>query len=174
MISFRARQTGVVAAVLFVLAITVGGCAPNPDAQPEPSFCDGISSAVGGCDPDRPTFAGTSCEAIAHEFGEQLDRRLVAIHGGPEDPEASKAVRAQHFTTVAASLANNHIREIGLIKECSAEPFVAEAETRFSADLRDHAGELLADGDPVPYDQWRDELLDLMALIDLEEDGPGT
>ena len=45
---------------------------------------------------------------------------------------------------------------------------------RFTADLRDHAGELLADGDPVSFEQWRDSLLDLMAMLDLEEDGPGT
>jgi hypothetical protein len=42
----------------------------------------------------------------------------------------------------------------------------------FTADLRDHAGELLADGDPVSYEQWRDSLLDLMALLDLEEEDP--
>ena len=160
---------------LFVLAVgMLAGCSLVPAANPEESFCDGISSEVGGCAPDRPAFAATTCDEIAREFGSQVNQRLVAIYIGPEDRELSKAVRATQYLTVAASLANLRVRNLGLIKECSAGPFVDVAETEFSDELRAHAGEIMTDGDPVSYDAWRDELVALMALLDLEEDAPAS
>jgi len=166
----RAIEIGLSVLVLVIFA----GCSLVPAAIPEETFCDGISSEVGGCAPDRPSFAATTCDEIAREFGSQVNQRLVAIYNGPEERELSKAVRATQYLTVAASLANLRVRNLGLIKECAAGPFVDVAETEFSDDLRAHAGEIMTDGDPVSYDVWRDELLNLMALLDLEEDAPAS
>lgn len=160
-------------ALLAFLALSwTAGCGPGQFGGPpaSPTYCDGISSEVGGCAPDRPAFAGQTCAEVAQEFGRQLDARLVAIYNGPESKVGSKAVRAGHYTSVAASLANLRLRRLGLIKECSAPAFVAEAERLFSPELRSHAGELLHDGQPVSYAEWRVTLVDLMSIIDMEED----
>lgn len=157
---------------LFLVATAGCGLGQAPDAEPSPSYCDGVSTEVGGCDADRPTFTGRTCSEVAKEFGLQLDRRLVEIHTGPDSATASKAVRAGHYTSVAASLANLQLRRAGQIKECSAGAFVNEAESVFSSELRAHAGELLHDGDPVTYLAWRKTIVDMMSIIDMEEDAP--
>ena len=163
--------------IRFVLGLLLSaglflGCQPTAAASPSPSYCDGITSEIGGCDPGRPTFIRTTCVAIAREFGSQLDQRLVAIYLGPESKDESKAVRASAATALTVGLVNLHLRRAGLIKTCSAPSFLDDAEKTFSPTLMAHAGEILDDGPPVTYVKWRASLLGFLALIDQEEDAP--
>jgi hypothetical protein len=169
MVRSSARPVTLGMILVLVIGAALAGC--TLFNAPASTVCDGISSELGGCDADRPSFAGTTCEAVAQEFGDQLDSRLLAIHRGPDSGGESKSVRATDYAIVAASLANLHLRRIGLIRECSAPDFVRVAETRFSEDFRSVAGALLHDGDvPASYAEWRDWLMALMTIIDSEED----
>jgi hypothetical protein len=160
----------VVACVLIAIVASLGACGLVAGSTPTPAICDGISAEMGGCSPDRPTFSGTTCEAVGVEFGRQFDKAAVAIIEGPEDTEESKAVRIGNAMSTTASLANSHLRRVGLIKECSASDFLAAAEPEFSDTLRARAGEFLYDGTTVDYATWRTGLLDLLSIIDMEED----
>jgi hypothetical protein len=147
------------------------GCGAT--APPSPTICDGISSEMGGCDPDRPIYAGETCEEIGREYGTQVDRLSLAIFNGPDDPEGSSAVRFRQVNTVAAVLANKRLRDLGIVDECDADEFMAAAEQQFSMEFHDQAGIYLYDGPPQPYEAWRAETYDLIAgLIDEEEDLP--
>ena len=160
-----------------LLAVTVllgtliaAGCGLAPSAGP--AVCDGISSELGGCDPDRATFVATECATIADEFGRQLEAKVLQIVDGPESAEESKAVRVGAVTVVTASLANRHIRRQGLIRECDAETFVADAETAFSERFRSTIGGYLHDGPVVDYQTWRSTLVTKLGILDVEEDAP--
>lgn len=155
---------------LAMLALATTACAiAGPSVAPTESFCNGIGSDVGGCASDRPRFTGDSCESVAHEFGRQVNDRLLAISTGPESADESKAVRAGHYVSVAASLANSRIRALGLVEDCEAGAFLDAAESEFSTAFRDHAGELLSDGPPVTYDEWRMSTLAVLSILDREE-----
>jgi len=158
-----------IAIAVAVAAAALAGCGLVPASTSEQSFCDGISDIVGGCDPDRPTFSGQTCDEIAREFGRQVDERVLAIANGPDDPEESKAVRVTHVKTLSASLVNRYLREQGLVSECGADEFLVTAEEEFSEELRLVAGNYLHDGPPATYEQWRDELRAFLQIIDQDE-----
>lgn len=171
------KVTGTVAKLLLGLVASLGAaaCQGQPTIAPLSSFCDGIDASLGGCAPDRPAYAGTTCDAVGHEFGRQLDERLVAIFVGPDSLNGeSKAVRANHVTTVALSLANLHLRQIGIIRECGADEFMAAAELEFSPDLKAQAGTYLHDGPAVTYDAWLANLHGIAVIIDIDEGAPSS
>ena len=154
-----------------MLALALIACGAPGD--PSPTTCDGISSEIGGCDEDRPAYAGETCEEVGREYGAQLSRRSLELFNGPEDPEESRAVRAWQLNILTAQLANKHLRDHGIVDECEADVFLAAAEAEFSPEFRDQAGTYLFDGPPVSYAEWRAEILDLISgFIDQEEDVP--
>jgi hypothetical protein len=158
---------------LLVLALAVwsaAGCQGQLTTQPSPTYCDGIDASLGGCAEDRPAYAGTDCAAVGHEFGRQLNDRLLPIFSGPDVvDQQSKAVRANHVTTVALSLANLHLRESGIVGACTANAFIAAAEQEFGAGLKAEAGKYLHDGPAVSYEEWLANLTSIAQLIDLDE-----
>jgi hypothetical protein len=138
-----------------------------------PSFCDGIDASLGGCAPDRPAYAGATCEAVGHEFGRQLNARLVRIYVGPDVVNGeTKAVRVGSVTSVSLSLANLHLRRVGIIAECGADEFIDAAEFEFTAALKADAGKYLADGPAVSYEEWLADLRTFASIIDAEESAP--
>lgn len=154
-----------------VLGTIVAGCGANH--EPTPSFCDGIDARIGGCDPDRPRYTGTTCTEVGGEFGRQLDARLVAIYRGPDVVNGeSKAVRAANVTGVALSLANLHLRRLGLIRDCDAREFIAAAAALFSPDVQAEAGKYLYDGVTVTYAEWLSNLESMASILDQLEDAP--
>jgi hypothetical protein len=155
-----------------VLSLAVVGCGVL--GSPSPSFCDGIDAQFGGCDADRPVFNGTTCADVADEFGRQINDRSLAIIAGPADANGeSRAVRMTHLMVVAASLANKHLRDNGLVADCDMDEFMAEAEAQFSDELRQRAGEVVDDGSHVrTYEDWRAALVGFVGVIDQEEDVP--
>lgn len=78
-----------------------------------------------------------------------------------------------HLMVVAASLANKHLRDTGLVADCEMDEFLRAAEEQFSDELRARAGEVVDDGSHVrTYEDWRDMLIGFLGVIDQEEDVP--
>ena len=99
----------------------------------------GIDASLGGCAPDRPAFTASTCTEVGLEYGTQLNGRLLQIYRGPEVmTEESRAVRASHVMTLTTSLANLHLRRIGIVAACGVDEFLAGAEKDFSH--RDQGG----------------------------------
>lgn len=152
-------------------ALALAACGAGGTASP--TSCDGISSDLGGCDPDRPSYSGQTCAEIGREYGAQVSERSLEIYGGPEDPEESRSVRGWQLNVVALQLANKRLRDLGIVDECGADEFMAAAEHEFTSEFREQAGEYLYDGPPLPFDAWRAETLALVrGLIDQEGDAP--
>lgn len=137
-----------------------------------PAVCDGVSSELGGCAPDRATYGATDCEGIAREFGSQLEDRIMTIIEGPESNEESKATRIGNVVVVTAQLANLHIRRSGLIRDCTASAFVDTADAGFTPKFKDIVGQYLHDGPAVDYATWKANLSRELSILDRDEDVP--
>lgn len=158
-----------VACLLWLLPV-LAGCS---SASPTPAFCDGIDASLGGCAPDRPAFTATTCTEVGLEYGTQLNGRLLQIYRGPELVTGeSRAVRASHVMSLTTSLANLHLRRIGIVAACGVDEFLAGAEQDFSPELKAQAGKYLDDGREVDYATWLAALRGLVQIIDMEEDAP--
>lgn len=154
---------------LVALVLAVGGCT-LPSGSAGDSSCDGIDAQLGGCDANLPVFVGTTCEAVGSETGRELNDRLLAVYHGPEEAnDASRAVRAHQVMTVTTSLANAHLRSIGIIAECGLDEFVAAGESQFSPEFKELAGVYLNDGPPATFEDWLAEWRSVARMIDMEE-----
>lgn len=150
--------------------LALSACGMLGIGNAEPSACDGISSTVGGCDADRPVFSGTTCDAVAEELGVQLNDQLLEIVNGPERSDESKATRVRHRESLAVSLANNHLREMGLIRDCGVDGFLAVSEQQFSDEFRMVIGQYAWDGPRHgTYEEWLDQLREYLQVIDMDE-----
>ena len=64
-------------------------------------MCDGISSEVGGCTAERHIFTGTTCDGLAREWAEVLDRAVVAVLDGPDAVEQqARSVRLRQALVI--------------------------------------------------------------------------
>lgn len=149
-------------------AMFVVGCMPT--GSPGDSSCDGIDAQLGGCDADRAVFTGSTCAEVGTETGRELNYRLLAVyHGADAVNDESKAVRANHVMTVTTSLANQHLRSIGIVATCGLEEFVSAAETQFSVEFKQEAGAYLYDGASASFDDWLAEWQSVARIIDMDE-----
>lgn len=156
--------------LLAVVVVVLAGCGLSVGGSSTSSSCDGIDAQLGGCDPNRPSFRGIDCESVGRETGRQLNDRLLAIYRGPEVVgNESRAVRASHVMTVTTSLANAYLRQIGIIKACGVDEFMAAAQTEFSSDFHTMAGTYLNDGPPMTFEDWLAEWRSVVRIIDMEE-----
>ena len=159
---------GAALSVLVLAVLLVGACSAFVAGEPSESQCNGIDAAVGGCDPDLPSFSATTCDAVADEAGRQLDARLRAVYAGPEETDGeTRAVRAGQVESLTIGLANQHLRRIGLTGKCPSQPFVTRMELAFSDTLRQQAGAYLYDGEPVSYETWRADLASIASILDM-------
>lgn len=156
--------------LLAIVAFVLAGCGLSVGGSPTSSSCDGIDAQLGGCDTNRPAFAGADCQAVGRETGRQLNDRLLAIYRGPEVVgNETRAVRANHVMTVTTSLANAYLRKIGIIKACGVDEFMAAAQAEFSGDFKAMAGTYLYDGPPATFEDWLAEFRSVVRIIDMEE-----
>lgn len=142
----------------------------QPADSPSPSICDFMDAQMGGCDADLPEFTGEDCEAIAAEFGRFLDARTVAILEGPEGVDGEgRSVRLKQDMVLLSTLAGRRLDELELRGACEPGEFLRAVEAEFSDALREGVGMALYDGNPpATYDEWRDELLRTLAVIEVE------
>lgn len=162
------RWKVLLAAIALALSTGTAGCTGLASTS-APTMCDGIDAEIGGCDPDRPSYVGTGCDAVAIEAGRQLDRRLAAIYAGPDNVnELSKSVRSLNATTLVLGLANQHLRANGDVIRCPAESFVATMTTEFSEDVKRQAGTYIYDGQPVvSYDEFLADLRQIASVVEV-------
>ena len=143
-------------ATMLLMAAALWGCSLVPGASPNPTSCNGITSEVGGCDPGLPTFAGTTCEAIADEYGAAIDTATVAVINGPRELEGERqSVRLTDAAFLITNLATNRMIELDLLEDCTMPAFLDRASTKFSETHTAQVGTVMADNDPpVTYDDW--------------------
>ena len=151
-----------------VLAVGVGACGlvvQSPVATA--AVCDGVDSGLGGCDPDQPEFTGTTCESVAHEFGAQLDDRIVPILDGDDVVDGEhKSVRMGHAIALMVTRVDQYLGLPAVALDCQAAQFLDVAEQEFSAELADNAGKHLFGSGPRPYSAWRDDVLKTLDAIE--------
>jgi hypothetical protein len=143
-------------------------------ASPSPEVCNGISAEVGGCDADLPTYAGIDCEAVGREFGRQYGERALRIFDGPANVDGNaRSVQLVQAAVVSVQLANKHLRDNGLVADCDADTFLAAAEETLPAGFRERIGDFLYEETrQSTYEEWREDILRFLVVIDQEEDLP--
>jgi hypothetical protein len=167
----QSRRVGTLAAIVGIaLAIMLSGCKALSSGSSSPSFCNGIDAQVGGCDAALPSFSGGTCEAVGKEAGRELNDRLLAVYRGPAELGGeTRAVRASQMMSLVVGLANQHIRAKGFVKACGADEFETSAETQFSAEFRNLAGDYLYDSSSVDFKDWLKELRSIVQVLDMNE-----
>jgi hypothetical protein len=147
------------------MVISLAGCG-TVFGSPTPSSCEGVSTEIGPCG-GRPTFAGTTCESLAAEFGQALEGALLEIVRGPADvggdAKSSRVIHAEAFVTTALT---DRMVAIGLIEQCKMPAFLDSAKSGFSDELKAGIGHALYDGQPdVSYQEFLDRLAKVMSGI---------
>lgn len=146
-----------------IMAAIVGGVALTLRSD----YCDGLPRSIGACSSDRPAFNGRTCDAVAVEWGRQLDNRVIAILEGPTSVgDKSRSSLLLDAETLTTQLANKHMRDTGLTASCSVEAFLNVGESEFSATARREVGSLMFEASPVvDYETWRNRLEELVTVI---------
>lgn len=154
------------AAVLLVAACS--GWPSSPTVDPAATFCDGISADFGGCSPDRPQYAGTSCSDLALEWGHDVDRRIVGLMNGPAGVEGkARSVRNTDVLVLTSLVVTYRLDALGLRASCNMDEFWPIARQQFSAEVKAGAGSILWDADPVvPFEDWLARANEIVAMID--------
>lgn len=123
---------------------------------------------------EAPPLEGTTCDELAVEVGEQLDEKMLEIADGAADVNGeSQAVRNRAWQVVIFQGLNERLRDLDIRDECETESMFALAETRFSPELKERAGDLLYDrqvgsDETWTYDEWREDALTHLRIIDDE------
>ena len=156
----RAPPTRIAAMAVVLLA---AGCV----AQEPPTGGEGVITII---EPDG-TYTGTTCAAIGHEFGKQLNDQVLAIidadratPGNASDPISTAVNRL-------AQGANIRIKAIDIQDACDVPEFMAAADEDLSAELRTTVGDF-ATTPVVPWDVWLQYVRGQMSIIDPEESPP--
>jgi hypothetical protein len=167
----RRRPGGPVAraviAALLVFAGLVAGCGAL-GSSPKPSSCDGISSLAGGCDPDQPAFAGTTCAEVGAEWGTIVDQRILAVIHGPSNVNGNaRSVNTKNAMVLAFIRAAQHMEALGILDDCHSAEFIGAAEPNFSPELRSSVGAAMYDGEPVvTYTDFVTDALSTVGSLD--------
>src|SRR5262245_21042381 len=119
----------------------------------------------------EPTYAGTTCAALAQEWGHWVDRRLTADIDGPDIvDDMAKSARNTDALVRASTELSVHMAHIGILDECDMPEFLPIAEREFSDKLRAEAGSILFDDDPpATYDDWHANMQTIVRVIDDED-----
>jgi hypothetical protein len=153
--------------VVLVMVVILGGCRlSSSSAEPAASFCNGVSAEVGGCGP-TPSFAATTCDTLAAEFGSEIDRAMLEILNGPESVAGeARSIRIQHRGIVITTALTDRMIAIGILQKCTMPAFLDQAATAFSADMKARIGAVVNDGSPpATYEEFIDRLGRIMSGI---------
>jgi hypothetical protein len=142
-------------ALIVLLAGASSGCS-LAQGTPTPTTCNGISSELGGCAADLPTFTGTSCDQLADEFGPAMDAAVMKVIHGPKEANGERqSVRLTSANIVITTLATNRMIELGIIEDCKMPAFLDRAALGFSPELKSQVGTVVYDNDPpAGYGDW--------------------
>jgi hypothetical protein len=159
-------------AATLLVAVAAASCTSTPQssAVPQQSTCGGVSSDIGGCSAERHTFTGSTCRDLAVEWATVLDKAVLRVLDGPDAEGGNRrSTRLRQALVIATADVNTRLQLLHLEADCDVPEFMAAAEPRFSASLRDRVGAALFDGDPVStYQDW---LADVGRVIRAIDDG---
>lgn len=153
--------------VIVVIAVILGGCGPaSTSARPTESFCNGVSTDIGGCDP-IPSFVAETCETLAAEFGTVIDAAMLDIINGPDGVAGKgRSIRIQHRGIVITTALTDRMIRLGILQNCTMPAFLDEAAAAFSSEMKSRIGAALSDGNPpASYEEFIDRLSRTMSGI---------
>lgn len=163
-----------------LVGLLLAGCSPiaAPPAS-QPVACGGIPADFGGCSSARPVFLGSTCAEIGAEWGESVDRGVLAVIRGPATVNGQqRSTRVSDVLVLASIVAGMRLDTLGLLATCDTPEFLNAARPRFSADLLDGIGGVLFDGSPVATtEDWERLLVRAIGIIDdgeLPSPAPGS
>jgi len=156
----------VVAGALLLLSAFLTGC--GQAVATKAASCDGVSSDVGGCAADQPTFSGTTCAEVGAEWGEIVDERSLAVIQGPANADGkARSARLKDVQVLAFVRAADHMGEVGILGSCHSAEFVGAAEPKFTPELRASVGGAMYDGEPVvTYTEYLADVLQTARALD--------
>jgi hypothetical protein len=137
--------------------------------SPRETFCEGVSSEMGGCDPARRhRFTATTCGDIAREWATFFDAEVVRVLDGPATVgDSARSAFLARVLAVTMVDATRQLQALSLQARCDVPEFMAAAEPLFSDRVRADAGKALYDGDPVAtYDEWLADVRTRVGIID--------
>jgi hypothetical protein len=158
-------------AAWLVTTLLVAACSGQPSAStvdPAATTCDGIGADFGGCSPDRPAYAGTSCPDLAVEWGRDVDRRIVGLIDGPAGVDGkARSVRNTDVLVLTSLVVTYRLDALGLRTSCNMDEFWPIARQQFSPEVKAGAGRILWDASPVvPFEDWLARAKEIVAMID--------
>jgi hypothetical protein len=154
----------VVLASLLVACDLLAGASPQ---RTQPQFCNGISAGIDGCD-NPPQYEGTTCAALAAEWGRVVNERVAAVIQGPAVVDDSqRSARIQRTLVLATVTLSTHMDQNGLLGECSAAEILSGARPEFSDELQAGIGSALYDDNPpATWEQFNAEALRGLSVLD--------
>ena len=153
-------------AAVAVLAFVLSACG-RIAVSSGPSHCNGISAEIGGCD-NPPTYTGTTCAAVALEWGQHVNDRIGTVIDGPESVGGKrKSARIQDVLILATVTLAGHLQATDALGSCSAEDVWAGAQSAFDARFKSGIPSALYDGSPVAtWEQFDAEARRALSVLD--------
>jgi hypothetical protein len=149
------------------LVMTVGLLATGCGPQTPPSDDAGTVTII---EPDG-TFTGTTCAAVGHEFGKQLNDQVMATI------EANRATPGNASDAISTAVirlaqgANARLRELNITDACDVPEFLSAADEDLTPELRATVGDF-ATTPVVSWDVWHQYVRGQLTIIDPEESPP--
>jgi hypothetical protein len=152
-----------------LVSLLVAACStPLASSSPASSICEGIPADMGGCSPSRPLFTGSTCQAIAIEWGAAVDRGVVPVINGPATADGKqRSARIADVLVLASIVAGMRLHELSLLPSCDTPEFLNAAKPQFSDELKAGIGHALLDGVPEATEaDWEAALVRAIRIID--------
>lgn len=156
------------AGTLAIAVVTASCSTVGPASTPSPTVCDDVSSDAGGCTTERYSYAGTTCDEVAAEWGAFMDRLVLGVVNGPQSVNnEARSSRLRQVIGIAAIDLDQHLESLNTPVNCSIEDVLARGEQAFSDELRAAVGAAMYDGDPaVTYEEWLNDVRSVLGVLE--------
>lgn len=156
------------AGILAIAVVTASCGNAGPDSTPSPTVCDEVSSDAGGCTTERYSYAGTTCDEVAAEWGAFMDRLVLGVVNGPQSVNnEARSSRLRQAIGIAAIDLDQYLESLDPPVNCDIEDVLARGEQAFSGELRSAVGAAMYDGDPaVTYEEWLNDVRSVLGVLE--------
>ncbi len=134
-----------------------------------PTDGDGVITVI----PPDGTFTGTTCAAVGHEFGRQLNDQVLGII---EANRATPANASDPISTAVIRLAlgaNNRLLALKITDTCDVPEFLTAADEDLTPELRATVGDF-ATTPVVSWETWHLYVQGQLTIIDPPEESPAS
>lgn len=153
----------------FITALVLGLLAFGCGNQAPPTDGDGTITII----PPDGTYTGTTCPAVGHEFGKQLNDQILGIieanratPGNASDPISTAVIRL-------AQGANIRLTALRITDTCDVPEFQAAADEDLTPELRATVGDF-ATTPVVSWETWHLYVQGQLTIIDPPEESPAA